>query len=246
MNVKKFQIKGIHCTYYPADNSIGTAVICHGFASSQQSSSAIAFKQALHDIGLSVITFDFYGHGKSKGDFKQLTMSKCIDNTNDVINYIKHSFSVNKIVLLGYSYGGLIATVVAATRRDISALLLINPLSDYQEKERLLGRDSILSEWANTGTRSYTINEKQLMLAYDFFTDSQKYSSYTSLPDVKADVLLIHSEKDEMVPLYQSTKLSKLSGINLIILPNGDHRLRTIGSHQKVAELIRNFIKAHL
>lgn len=56
-----------------------------------------------------------------------------INSMNQAANHLKHLYHAQKIILIGYSGGGTIATLLAARRHDIAKLITVAAVLDTQE-----------------------------------------------------------------------------------------------------------------
>ena len=64
-------------------------------------------------------------------------------------------------------------------------------------------------------------------LKYEFFEDSLKNNGYSAAEKIKIPTLILHGDKDTVVPLTQSIKTSKIiKGCKLEIIKGGDHLFR--------------------
>lgn len=217
-------------------------IICHGFGSSQNSSTVQLIKDWALSLNQSVITFDFSGHGNSGGDFNNLTITGSTNDANNIIDYATKQLGFKSITLIGYSYGGLIVTAAAKDRIEVTNLVLVNTLIDYHEKEILLHRAEELKKWAEEGVREYVIHDKTLKLNYAYYKDSLKYSAYDLLKDTEANVLLVHSINDEMIPYKQVLKLSNKTGIPIHTIKNAHHRFITDDAKNDLLKCLSAFL----
>lgn len=242
-NKVHFFHKGLACRLLKASSPAHeqVVIICHGFGSSQNSSKIKAFTSALSEYQYDVLTFDFFGHGESQGAFEDLTISKCTANLASIIAWA-HGQGYKHISLIGYSFGGLIGTLTAAGQNSLEALILVNPLSDYAEKEKLLGREHDIAQWKKNGTRLFSFENKDVRLNYNFYIESEHHSACSVASLLDLPMLIIHASDDEMVPIAQSKKLAKLSGAELKTIAGGDHRLTKPGNIQEVTDTMIHFL----
>lgn len=77
--------------------------------------------------GFAVLRVDDRGAGKTTGDFSTATSKDFVDDVNAGINFLKKDEAIDtaKIGLLGHSEGGMIAPVVASSRKDIKYIVLL-------------------------------------------------------------------------------------------------------------------------
>lgn len=228
--------------YLSPDSLNEIIIICHGFGSSQNSSTVGLIKDWALEHSKSVITFDFSGHGESEGDFRDLTITGSIADTDAIMDYAAKQLSFQKITLVGFSYGGLVASAAVNHRSDITNLVLVNPLIDYHEKEILFHHEVLLEKWAKDGIRKYVIHDKVLHLDYAYYRDSLRYSAYDLLKNTKVNVLFFHARNDEMIPFQQAVRLAKMTGLALHAAEGADHRLTTIYARKNLISYLDHFL----
>ena len=77
--------------------------------------------------GIAVLRYDERGVGQSTGNFKTATSADFATDVESAIAYLQTRKEINKkkIGLVGHSEGGLIATMVASTSKDVSFIVLL-------------------------------------------------------------------------------------------------------------------------
>lgn len=139
--------------------------------------------------------------------------------------YLRNGYTVD---VIGFSMGGVIASYIAATC-EINRLVLIAPAFNY------LNLDKIYSAFAKQASKFFSNDEAKetsdkvvLPASFDntfmsLVKELKKYIAY-----VKCPVLLLHGDKDEVIPVRSS--LWAFDQIphqqkQLILLHNGPHRM---------------------
>ena len=84
-----------------------------------------AFLEPLSKLGYNIIGINFVSHGKSPRTKETFTADDLIENTIDTITYVNAKFG-DRIILLGHSQGGIIASKVASIDPRIKAVLSHN------------------------------------------------------------------------------------------------------------------------
>ncbi|CAA0183881.1 conserved hypothetical protein [Tenacibaculum maritimum] len=81
----------------------------------------------LTQSGIAVLRYDDRGVGQSTGNFKAATSADFATDVESAIAYLQTRKEINKekIGLVGHSEGGLIATMVASTSKDVSFVVLL-------------------------------------------------------------------------------------------------------------------------
>lgn len=77
--------------------------------------------------GIAVLRYDDRGVGKSTGKFSTATTFDFADDVEAAVSFIRSRQDLNKlsIGLIGHSEGGLIATIVASSNKDIKFIVLL-------------------------------------------------------------------------------------------------------------------------
>lgn len=189
---------------YPA------VIFSPGFNCPCEALSHHAEEYVLNDIVF--VLFDFYGgavEGKSDGCLEELTIGSQVSDLELVKNTISElSFVDSEAVFLqGESQGGFVSTCVACKYPyEIKGLVLWYPayvLID-DSKRRLENNDNICFG---------------LAISPDFNKEASAIDIYKDMKSYKKPVLLLHGDKDELVPSSYSEKANetfKYSELELI------------------------------
>lgn len=196
-------------------------IMVHGFSSSKDTPHFVAISDFLNDHGISTFRFDIYGHGESDGLLEDVTLTEAVDDAKHAIEYIADKGYTN-IGLLGSSFGGLTSVIAASQTPDLRFLVLKSPVSTY---------DGI--------KRETKINEA-------FYKDASQNVGYDVAPKINVPTLIVHGDCDEVVPVAQSTKISKLiSDCTLVIVKGADHRYTQPKHRDQMIDTIEKFIRDH-
>lgn len=218
-------------------------IIAHGFSSSKNSANFIKMSDEFDKKGISTFRIDFYGHGESEGDFAKITISEAVDDILQAIKFLKDN-GYSRIGLIGSSFGGIASIMVASKINDLFALALKSPVSDYREVQEIKLTEKGLENWKNKGWEYYVNREEEkLRLNYTFVEDFKNNIAYNVASLIKIPTLIVHGDKDNVVPVKQSMKTSKLiKNCRLKIIKDADHIYTNIDHAKKMIEEIVNFI----
>ena len=181
-------------------------LLLHGFMSSKESDTNRSLTARLLPRHIATCRFDFFGHGESDGPFQRLTLTRCLDQADGVLRWLKRS-GYSRIGLVGSSFGGLVAIHTAARHPDLFAVGLKCPVSDYPSIWRgRLGEDGI-NRWKETGLLSFATPEGKARLEWDFYEDLLRYDGYRAAGEIQSPTLIVHGDADEYVPFDQSLRL---------------------------------------
>lgn len=221
-------------------------VSCHGFLSSKESRTNALLEEILVEAGLSMLRFDFFGHGESGGDFAELTISESVDDVLSAIGFLKQS-GYKRVGLVGSSFGGMASLLAASQSTDLVFLALKSPVVDYPNMMKFLYGEAMLEEWRKKGFADVQgPDEQTYKLSYAFYEDSTAHDGYEACERISIPTLIIHGDQDETVPVNQSQKASRLiKDCRLEIIEGGDHRYTKPEDFEKVLGLISEFIRHH-
>ena len=104
-------------------------IICHGFTGNKDSKLLTSLADYLEAEGIASIRFDFNGHGKSDGDFQDMTVLNEIEDAKQVYEYARDMRGVTSISIAGHSQGGVVTSMVAGQlgSKDIKSIALMAP-----------------------------------------------------------------------------------------------------------------------
>ena len=176
-------------------------IMCHGFHSSKDNPiTTRALTQKLVERELSVFRFDFTGHGESQGDINEITPLAGLDDLKSAIKTLNE----RKIAPYGSSFGGYVA-LLYVSNHPVLALVLKAPVSNWSKVQISSDRGSKFRE------------------------EVKDINIYQQAKNIEAPTLIIHGDKDDVVPIEQSQKLIKALGSKiktLEIIRGANHDIR--------------------
>ena len=224
------------------------AVLCHGFLSGKNSTTNKTLTRLLNERGLATLRFDFFGQGDSDGPFEELTTTLAVHQAETVLDLVT-ARGYDRIGLVGSSFGGLVAILTTARRRDIACLALKCPVVDFAEELRLkFGLDE-LSRWQATDTIPNIMGgSDRVRLRYDFYEDCLRQIAYEPAERITVPTLIVQGEQDECVPLHQSQRLHDVLGgpKRLDLLPGADHQFTRAEDFRQMTGSIADWLVTHL
>lgn len=216
----------------------------HGFGSNKNSSTYTNLQSRLNDANISVLRFDFFGHGESEGKFEDITISEGVDDILGAIKFLKQT-GYSKIGLLGSSFGGICSIMAASKVKDLYILVLKSPVSDYTSMQLLKHGQDGVRKWREGGYIIHTSHDgKKHRLNYTFFDDFKNNDAYASATRIEIPALIVHGDQDEVVPIEQSKKTCGLiKGCRLEIIEGLGHHYTNPAHFEKFLDLSTEFIK---
>jgi len=160
-------------------------------------------------------------------------------DVNDVLNLIKMAKSLpfinsSKIVMLGYSRGGMMTYLAIKNGAEIEAAAVVGGITDLGQMYSERGNDM------KKVIRDLVGMDK---------TEWEKRSVYYWPEKIDVPILILHGEDDSRVKVSQAKKLSeklKQAGVvhELVIFSNGDHSLYTHRAerNQKILDWFERYV----
>jgi dipeptidyl aminopeptidase/acylaminoacyl peptidase len=234
MNVEKVsfesdgqKIAGV--LHLPDEKNPPCVVASHGLLSSKNSEKYIALGEQISKEGMAMLRFDFRGIGESEGRLEDDTVSRRIADLDSAIVFVKSYPGMgNRIGLLGSSLGGYISLIGASREKEIRAVVIwATPfhLDDLRAK----------------GT------EQNPLPGEAFFNDLPRHRLLPLLPQV-SNGMVIHGEKDELVPVDQAWEIFHTLGApkEIHLIEDADHRLTNPSHRQRAIDLSVDWFKRYL
>ena len=245
-----------------------TLVFAHGVSGS---SSAWLPYEKIFENKYNILTFDIRGHGKSKKFLHYADYG--IKNFADDLHGLVSHLNISKFVLISNSFAALIAleyiklwrenvianvftspevylhkTFLAKVIRPILKILTgilsflpFNPKPrghvDYSKHINSTDWDikRNLADMKNTGLHAHFYTLRQSLVL------GQEYS----LERINVPTLIIHGEKDTMIPLKNAVAMSKeIKNSELISIPDIDHNT-VHNAVKKMSSAIETFLERH-
>ena len=216
-----------------------TAVSCHGYGANYRLLEQHG--RGMAQEGICCLLFDFCGGGPesySDGSMLEMSVKTERDDLLCVFEALKSYDFVDKdrLFLMGESQGGYVAGTGAILLQDsIAGLILWYPafmIPEYTEKHAAEGFPDTLEIMGHTIGRIYG-------------EDAIKEHPYQDMPSFKKDVLIIHGDRDDIVPLEYSKKaLCTYPHAKLEIMPGAYHGFMDRDS-DRARKLSISFIKSH-
>ena len=220
-------------------------IICHGFTANKEHLLLTNLSDELEARGIASIRFDFNGHGKSDGDFQDMTVLNEIEDAKKVYDYASKLSLVTSISIAGHSQGGVVASMVAGElgAKKIKAVVLMAPAA-------VLRDDSIRGNLF--GTKYDSLNPPEYVEIFgghkvgrNYILTAQTLPIYETAEKFTGPALMIHGTGDVIVPYtyslsykknYKNSKVELLDGVN--------HSF--VGEEKRTAKIAADFFATQL
>jgi dipeptidyl aminopeptidase/acylaminoacyl peptidase len=203
--------------------------LCHGIPSGQPSSSDDRGYPGLAErfcaAGFVTLIFNFRGAGLAQGNLDMMGWAR---DLKAAVDYLASLDEVDKsrLCLLGSSAGAAVSVYVAANDTRVSSLVTFACPANFGFLANKQQANSLLDHFRSIGV----IRDKDFPPSVDEWLDG--FNAVSPLRWIgrisPRPLLLIHGEKDDLVPVEHAHRLYERAGEpkELVILPGAGHRLR--------------------
>lgn len=191
-------------------------ILMHGIFSSKDFIPMPSIARGLAAEGIASIRFDFDGHGRSDGRMQDMTIEKELADAKAVWDYVLTLGYVSRIGLLGHSQGGVIASMMAGMLADEgggaapSGVVLIAPGTVIKEACR--GGKFFNARFDPHNPPEYIRCWGMMKLGREYLLTTQELDIYGTASTYKGPVLILHGDKDRIVPMWCSEKFLNTFG----------------------------------
>ena len=190
-------------------------ILMHGIFSSKDYGPMPQLAKGLAKAGIASIRFDFDGHGKSEGRKQDMTIEKELADARAIWNYVQSLPYVSGIGLLGHSQGGVVASMTAgrlATEGGDTptGLVLLAPGSVI--KEACQGGKFFNARFDPKNPPEYIRCWGMYKLGREYLVSTQQLDIYGTAATYTGPVLLLHGDRDGIVPMWCSERFKQTYG----------------------------------
>jgi uncharacterized protein len=208
----------LHAWWVPCDRARGTLVLSHG--NGGNISHRMEKLKIFHDLGLSVLLYDYRGYGKSEGTPSEPGVYADAQAAYDFVVKDK-KIPPSQVISYGESLGGSIAARLAS-KNDVGSLILDSSFTSLKDMAKV----------------HYPL--VQLLV-------QSKFDTLGAVRSVKAPVLVLHSRDDEVVPFAQGKRLFDAANPpKEFVELTGDHNSGFLRSKAKYVNAIAIFLNRYL
>ncbi|MGE0417651.1 MAG: alpha/beta hydrolase [Acetobacteraceae bacterium] len=204
-----------------------TVVFLPGFRSDMTGDKATALASFAVERGLSMLRFDYAGHGASGGRFEDGSIGEWAGDALTVIDRL----TTGKLILVGSSMGGWIALLTGLARpQRIAGLVGIAAAPDFTQRlmwdamapqeQETLRRDGILYVPSQYGDPT--------PITMKLIEDGAHHHVLTGRIALTCPIRLLHGQADPDVPWELALTIAaqaESTDVEVILVKDGDHRL---------------------
>ena len=219
-------------------------VFLPGFMSDVEGKKPQSFKRYAVKKKLGFLALEYFGHGKSSGEFTKGNLSIWSKNAELLIKKIIRK---NNFILIGSSMGAWIAlNQFKYFKKQIKGFLGIGSAPEFLT--RLMWNKfpkKIKKEIVTKGISTIESGQYKYPITHQLIKDGRKNKVLSKKIKSKIKVTMIHGQKDEVVPVSFSRKvLATFSKAKkkLMVIKNGDHSLSDKKSLNKIIKELNRVV----
>lgn len=216
-------------------------VFLGGYRSDMSGTKALFLEDYCRARGRAYVRFDYFGHGRSSGDFALGTISRWRDDAIAIID----SLTEGPQILVGSSMSGWIMLLAALARRErMAALVGIAGAPDFTEE--------LLWPRLSPAQRAAIIEQGAILLPSDYdpagylytralIEDGRRHLLLGGPIPLDLPVRLLHGMQDRSVPWQLSLRLAERLVVGDVVasfVKDGDHRLSRPADLARLAQTL--------
>ncbi len=216
----------------PATRSakVPLVILCHGFSGNCSSAFMNSLSRCITSEGMATVRFDFNGHGRSDGEFKDMTVLNEIEDLKDVIAWARKQPWVENISLVGHSQGGVVVSMTSGElgAKEIKAEVLLAPAAVLRD-DALRGSTfgAKFDPWNFQGDYielPHSPEAGALLLGKGYVETAIRLPIYETAAQYTGPALIVQGTHDQVVPYtYAERYNEKIAGSELKLIPDENH-----------------------
>lgn len=220
------------------DNSTKVVVMFHGYTGNKTEHNGFfrTMSRKLSQMNIASLRLDYSCNGESDGEFYEFNFDTALDDAKLMIDYAFNLPKVKDVILLGFSMGGAIASLVCNYRK-VRGLMLWSPSGDLALNLRKKFDAAPKLENGNIYSPGFELNEDlvKTMEKYDFYSEAEKFLN---------PVYIIHGRSDKAVDYLRGVEYAvKFPNANLHLIDKAGHGYDELDSSKELLAKSLNFLK---
>lgn len=204
-------------------------IVCHGFTSNCNTELMTDIAKDLQSQNIASLRFDFNGHGKSEGEFQNMTVLNEIEDLKDVISWAQAQPWVESISLLGHSQGGVVVSMTAGELGDsvIKNVVLMAPAAVLRDDAIRGNTQGAQYDPWNLQSDYVMLPGRGLKLGRKYIETAVNLPIYETAWRYNGPVLVIQGTHDRVVPYTYAERYEQgYKNCKLKLIPDEDHSFK--------------------
>ncbi|XP_044524130.1 valacyclovir hydrolase [Gracilinanus agilis] len=253
INSAKVEVNGVHLHYQQTGEGKHAVLLLPGMLGSGESDFGPQLKNLNKQL-FTVVAWDPRGYGHSIPPNRDFPVDFFERDAKDAIDLMK-ALKFKTVSLLGWSDGGITALIAAAKYPSYINKLVIWGANAYvtDEDEMIYHGIRDVSKWSERARKPLEVLYGREYLAKTCENWVDGILQFKDLPDgnicrhllplVKCPTLIIHGEKDPLVPRFHADFIHKhVKGSRLYLMPEGKHNLH-LRFADEFNKLVQDFLQ---
>lgn len=233
--IDSFDKLRLHARYYKANESNKVALLLHGYKGTAYRDFNCISK-IIFEEGYNVLLIDQRAHGLSKGH----VITFGVRETKDLLGWIDYAnkrFNNPEILLVGVSMGGNTALNTADKIDKNIKIIADCPYSSPKEILRNTIKSVHLPVWLFYPLLNLTCH----IFGHESLNET---SAYNSIKNSDNKILIIHGDKDHVIPYIDSKKLADTysNKIRYELFKNADHGVSALVDYNRYQKVVKEFL----
>lgn len=219
---------GIRIAYHQqqGEGEVGVLFL-PGFRSDMESTKAMALAEWCAANNVPYTRFDYFGHGKSEGEFIDYTIGKGLESALAMLDQVARGPQI----LVGSSMGGWIGLLASRERKgQVRGLVGIAAAPDFTDRMRpkmngeqqaALDKDGVVWVHSDFFDNDYPITQTLI-------DDGKNHFLLDDVIGLEIPIHLLQGQLDEDVPWQTALKIAERvtsDEVTVTLVKDGDHRL---------------------
>lgn len=213
----------------PTEPPVRGVVLVHGGGVTREEGGFFTrLAEGLSMGGLASLRFDLRGHGESEGRQEELTIAGILGDIAAAVGKLRTHTGLDRVALLGASFGGGIAGYYAANNPDqLTNLVLLNPLLNYKKRfidDKPYWHNDQIDEEAGNELRlnGFLAHSPTFKLSRALLNEVFYLKPHRALSQITTPTLIVHGTEDTFIPVTSSrTAVSQLGGEGKLVEIDG-------------------------
>lgn len=201
-----------------------TVILMHGFTGNKNGEVEMGMVNALNEVGIASVRFDFNGHGESGGEFQNMTVVNEIEDAKKIYEYVKSLPFVGEIAVLGHSQGGVVASMLAGELGygKLNCVVLMAPAAVLRD-DAIRGM-TMGAMYDPLDPPEYVTLFGDKKLGRDYIKTAFSLPIYETAAKYKGPACIVHGTGDRVVPYTYGERYHEIwKDSELHILDRLDH-----------------------